>query len=864
MNTLLQDLRYGIRMLAKSPGFAAIAILTLALGIGANTAIFSIIDAVMLRSLPVRNPGQLVVLKWQAHNHWSGSTETSSFGDCGAMTRGANPSGCTFPSPIFKQIRAQVGAFSDVAAFAGPAHLELSGNGVASFVEGEIVSGNYFSALGLDTILGRPLGSGDDSLSASPAVVLSYAYWQNAFGGSKGALGRTILLNNVPFTIVGVAAPNVGNISPGKTLHLFLPIAMVPRLGIDWGKKGEGLHNWWLVILGRLKRGVSLQQAQAAATVVFRDEVLHGEKSLSKPQDDPRIVLVRAQEGLTGRRGVYSKQLYVLMFAVGMILLIACANVAGLLLSRAATRQKEMAVRLALGAGRTRVLRQLLTESLMLSLAGGAVGVLLAYWGVHIITALISRRFPFAVSPDWRVLSFVLGASILTGILFGLAPALRGARVDLTPALKDNVASAQGRSRALNLGGFLVMAQVALSVVILTGAGLLVRTLENLKNINPGFDTRNVLLFDIDPALMGYKQAQMENLYTDLRDRLAALPGVVSVSYSADTLLSDDLSTSTVDIEGQPHNHDVPVDIFSAGPRFLHTMRIPLLEGRAFTPADFEQAAPKSAPATTLPKSGQSNAAPAPVPVLVNKAFLRRFFANQNPLGGRIAQGHGFSQSGHGTINTNAPSWQIVGVIGDTKYNNLRRAIHPTIYVPFVGGSGSFELRTATDPASLIPAVRSIVDKMVSNLALSDLRTQQRSIDDLLIEERFVARLSGFFAMLALGLACIGLYGLLSYEVARRTREIGIRMALGAQQRDVLRLVVGQGIILAAVGAGVGVGVAMGVTRYMASMLFDVHANDPVTIASVAILLLLVALAACYIPARRATRVDPMVALRYE
>jgi len=879
METLLQDSRYGLRMLAKAPGFSAVAVLTLALGIGANTAIFSLVDAVMLRSLPVREPNQLVILQWRAHKSPE-MDEYSSFGDCGESGI-SGPSGCSFALPIFEQIRSQTNAFSGVTAFAGPADLDLSGNGPATIAEGEIVSGDYFSTLGVNAAIGRTLSPSDDSLSASPAALLSYAYWQSAFAGSRAVLGRTILLNNVAFTIVGVADPSFTNLSPGKTQDLWLTIAMVPRLGISWGSKIEGLTNWWLLVVARLKPGVSLAQAQPAVGLAFRNEVLYGPKPLWNAADDPKIFLTRAQEGLVGQRGQLSKTLYLLSFAVGIILVIACANVAGLLVSRAGARQREMAVRLALGAGRATILRQLLTESVLLSLLGGIFGVLFAYWGVHATAALVmggsSGRFPYVIAPDWRVLSFALGVSILTGIVFGLAPALRSTRVDLAPALKENASRIPGSETQIgrfHLGSALVVAQVALSVLALIGAGLLVRTLENLRNINPGFDTRNILLFEIDPTLLGYKDTQIENLYSELRDQLTALPGVTSVSYSSDALLIGGRWTETVHVEGQPQKPDVEVDMFAAGPEFFETMHIPLLEGRMFTLIDFEQAAQTSAATkaaeqnanaqspTTTTSAGPPVAA---VSVLVNEAFVHQYFANEDPLGKRITHTHGHSASTR-SFDTSPKSrnWQIVGVVTNTKYDTLRRQIQPIIYVPFTSGGTYFQLRSTLDPRALIPTVRSTAEKIDNNLPLSNIRTQTQVIDELLSQERMIARLSGFFGVLALALACIGLYGLLSYGVSRRTREIGIRMALGAQQRDVLSLVVGQGIVLAIVGTAVGIGVALGVTRYLASMLYDVHANDPLTMIGVAVLLAIVALAACYIPARRAMRVDPMVALRYE
>jgi len=864
MGTLIQDLRYALRMLRKSPGFTTVAVLTLALGIGANTAIFSLIDAVMLRTMPVKNPSQIVMLRWQAHK-FRVNGHYSSFSDCLNGDSGGNRVGCSFPIPLFEQFRAQVNAFSDATAFAGPADLKLSGNGLVGHVGGEIVAGNYFSTLGVNAILGRTIVPSDDSLNASPVAVLSYAFWQGTFGGSRDVLGRTIELNDVPFAIVGVAEPSFTNLTPGKMQDLWFPIHILPRMGVDWGQKIDTLNNWWLVVLGRMKPGLSMEQAQAAATVIFRNVALHAEQPMAKEADDPGIVLLRAQDGLTGRRGSYSQQLYVLMVAVGLILLIACANVAGLLLARGAARQREIAVRLSLGAGRARIWRQLLTESVLLSVASGAMGILFAYWCVHAIVLFVSRNsgqaFPFAITPDRRVLLFVLGASVLTGIFFGAAPAFRSTRLDLTPALKDSAGSV-ARMRRLNVGTLLVVAQVALSVVVVVGASLLVRTLGKLRNGNTGFDTRNLLLFSVDPTLLGYKQAQIQSLYRDLADRLAAMPGVVSVSYSSEALLSNSLWGSNVTIIGQPDS--VYTDMLAAGPNFLQTMKIPLLEGRSFTPADFAQTEQANATGKRVPPSNQPTTTVAPAPVLVNREFVHEYLADRNPIGVLInPRGRDFAKGG-GTGGTEAADFQIVGVIGDTKYSDLRRTIHPEICVPLVTGRGSFEVRTAANPAALLSLVRGAVKAVNADLDVSAFRTQSEQIDLLLWQERLVAGMSGFFGLLALTLACMGLYGLLSYEVVRRTREIGIRMALGAQPANLLRLIVRQGIVLAFVGVLVGIAVALGVTRYLGSLLYDVHTDDPVTMIGVAALLILVALAACYIPARRAMKIDPMVALGYE
>jgi len=884
LEALGQDLKYGLRMLGKSPGFTTVAVLTLALGIGANTAIFSLFDAVMLRSIPVREPSQLVLFRWKAHKA-PAYEEYSSFGDCSGGER-ANPSGCSFPIPVFEQMRSEANAFSAVTAFAGPAQFDLSGNGHAVIARGGLVSGNYFPTLGVSASVGRLLAPTDDTPAAPPAVVLSYAYWQSAFGGERSAIGRTIFLNRVPFTIVGVAEPSFTNLTPGKAQDFWLPIAMTPRLDISWGHRIQGLDNWWLVLVGRLKAGVQLGQAQAAANLIFRNQVLHGSKPISKPEDDPEITLTPAQEGLTGQRGEVSRNLYLMMAAVGFILLIACANVAGLLLARATARQREIAVRLALGAGRRRILRQLLTESVMLSAAAGGLGVLFAYWGVHAIIALASghgdRPFPYVVAPDWRVLVFTIAASLATGIVFGFAPALRSARLDLTPALKETGSTGAVRrtpaGRRFHLGDALVMAQVALSALVLVGAGLLVRTLSNLRSVNPGFDTRNILIFGLDPTLAGLKQAEIQNLYRQLQQQLAALPGVAASSYSSDALLTGSLWTRDLHVEGQPGKATVEVDMLSTGPGFFQTMRIPLLAGRTFTAADFAQAANAGSSHNSLSEvdEGQKAAGPkpspkapatvsSPIPVLVNATFARRYFANQNPLGKRLTKGGSEGSSGDLTVDKpNAESFEIVGVVGDTKYSTLRREIQPAVLVPLTGGGAYFELRTASDPTALIPAVRDVVNRLDDNLPLFEVRTQTDAIESSISQEHTIASLASFFGLLGLLLACVGLYGLLAYDVARRRREVGIRMALGAERRDVLKLVVGKGFRLTLAGLAAGIGGALALTRTLSSLLYGVRPADALTVLMVSLLLITVALLASYIPARRATKLDPMVALRYE
>lgn len=839
MKTLWQDVRFGLRMLGKNPGFTAVAVATLALGIGANTAIFSLINAVMLQSIPVRSPQQLVVLHWSARSRPQNSG-SGSFGDCAWTNWSSTSTGsCSFSYPMFKNFREHDEAFASVSAFAGPAQLDLSGNGAASIVRGEIVSGDYFQTLGVQAAAGRTLQAADEKPGAEPVAVLNYAYWLTAFGGSADAIGKNIKLNGVPFTIVGVADPRFTRLTPGHTQDMWLPLSQVAALRLPWGGGPEKERTWWLVVMGRLKPGISASQAEANMSLLFHNEVI--QEKLLKSEDNPQITLQSAQKALSGIRGQLSQPLFILMTAVGIVLLISCANVAGLMLARATARQKEMAVRLALGAGRGRLIRQLLTESVLLSLGGAGLGILLAYWGAGALTAFVSANryssFQMNAEPDIRVLAFTIGVAALTGILFGLAPAFRGARVEAAPALKENSGSISGSSHAgsrkFGLGSGLVVAQVALSVVVLAGAGLIVRTLAKLKSIDPGFDTHNVLQFGIDPTLTGYyKKEQIGQLYRELNRRLSALPGVTSVSYSSDTLLDGSLWTSDMRIEGRADKSTVETQMLSVGPDFFATMKIPLMTGRTLTPDDGEPSHPVA---------------------LVNRSFVQKFLENRQPLGLHF-----------GGEDPKDPQYEIVGVVGDTKYAGLRDEVQPTAYIPQKDGQTHFALRTALDPQCLVPAVHQVVSGVDNNLPLFDVRTQTERIERLLFNERLLARLASLFGLLALLLACLGIYGLLSYEVTRRTREIGIRAALGAQRTDVLRLVGVQGMGLIVFGAGVGIVGAIAVTSALRSLLYEVQPGDPLTFTLVIALLLMVGVSACYIPARRATRVDPLVALRYE
>jgi predicted permease len=832
LETLVQDLHYGLRILRKSPGFTAVAVLTLALGIGANTAIFTLINAVMLKMLPVSKPQELISLNWAAHAdrpmqmvNW---IDGSSNQEAGVII------GDAFSYRTFVEVDSRNHSFSEFFAFKDLGNMNVTVNGDAGLAAGQLVSGDYFSGLGVPAVVGRTISNNDDLPEATPVVVISYGYWKSKFGGDREAIGKTITVNGVPFTLIGVTPPEFFGLSMGRQVEISMPLRTEPLVEPGWVPPNVSLFtatdHWWLNLMGRLKPGVTEQLARAELEVIFKQSATEGvELKPGVENNTPWLVTMPGSRGLNGLREQFSKPLFILMTLVGLVLFIACANVANLLLARAAARQREMALRLALGAGRTRLLRQLLTESIMLAGAGGVLGLLFAYWTSSLLAAFLSlgnNPIVLDTHPDLHVLAFTSVVSLATGLLFGLAPALRGTRTDLTPSLKTDVWRWRAHASRLGLAKTLVIAQVGMSLVLLIGAGLFVRTLLSLEHINVGFNQRNLLLFGVNPTQDGYKGARLADFYEQVQDGVDVLPGVRSATMSSYLLLSGNSRRSGISVPGYTPKSGEKLNVFvlPVGQNFFETMQIPLLLGRGIGPHDDENA-PKVA--------------------VINETMARHFFNNENPIGRQFVLG--------GPTSTNRV--EIVGVTKDAKYYKLRGETPATVYQPFRQtldsiGQMHFEVRTAGDPRALIPAVRQVIQRLDRNLPLYDTKTQSEQVDELLLQERLFARLSVFFGLLALLLACVGLYGLLSYAVLRRTSEIGVRMALGAKRRNILCMVLGETARL--------------VSSQISGLLYGLKATDPGTILLATLLLSAIAAFAGFLPARRASRVDPMVALRYE
>ena len=864
---MFQDIRYGVRMLFKSKGFTLVAVLSLALGIGATSALFSVVDAVLLKTLPVREPERLVLFEWLAGRPFRTNGMRGTFIGGPPNTRGAS----LFRYDIFEKMReagaqGPDGPLTDFFAFAPIYELTAVVNEQAEIVTGQAVSGGYYAGVGVELLLGRPIADADDNGAAPPVVVISHKYWQERFAANPAVIGQELKLNQSLFTVIGVTTPAfTGTLQVDQHPAVTVPLAFEPLLlGERTGMAKAGKPGiWWLNLMGRLKPGATLDQARDSLNGTFQSmalEVMPPPRRESEPaqidsKDYPRLIAQSGSRGMMETRKVYSTTIYGLFIVVVLVLLIACANVANLLLARSALRGSEISLRLAVGAGRWRLIRQLLTESLLLAGLGGAVGVLFAFWGKSALVAMAGREsgfLPAEIDPtlNWRVLAFTLIVSMLTGILFGMAPAWRATKLDLATSLKQSKRHTGTVSR---LSKGLVVAQVALSLLLLVGAGLFIRTLSNLQQVNLGFNQDNLLLFALQPRQGGYKEERLVQFYQQVFDRLDNLPGVRAATFGRIPLISHYMYNTGVRLPGEAENSesDHVSNRQMVRENYFSTMEIPFLRGRGFTAQD---------------KQGAPNVA------IVNQRFASAFFPDDEEVLGK-----------HVVDTDSKRDLEIVGVVADTKYNSQRDDIEPLLYTswlqePAETGQMYFAVRTAGEPTTLISAVRQTVHDIDSNLPVTDFGSQTARSQKSLGQERLYARLLGFFGGLSLLLAAIGLSGVLAYSVAQRTNEIGIRMALGAQPANVLRLVIWQGMKLVVLGLALGAGAGYGLTRLLATdyftardwqrqmveQLYGVKGTDPWTFAVIASLLTLVALVACWLPGRRASRVDPLAALRHD
>jgi len=834
---LLQDIRYAVRQLRRSPGFAITAILILALGIGAVTAVFSLIDAALLKLLPVANPEQLVQLK----------TVTATF-----------PVDDSFSYPQFKTLQGQTQALAGAIAFRKMYKINFEVDGRSDLADGQLVSGNYFSMLGVKAAVGRTILPADESVAGqSPVAVIGYDYWRSKFALDPGIVGKHILLNNSAYTIVGVTEPEFYGVQPGARVDVSVPLTTISLINPGFAAAGTPFDTLkapfrnWLRVMGRLEPGLAMGKAEASLQPAFAETQREIAASLAgTPGDTParkqailqmRLELDSAGQGLAALREQFSKPLWVVLGVVGLLLLITCANVANLLLARANARGREIALRLAMGAGKMRLMRQLMTESLLLGLTGGALGVCLAYWGSGSLLALMAQgRSPVVlnVHPNLTVLGFALGLSLLTALVFGPVPAWRATDVNPSQALAQNSRSATGTGARYRLGKSLVVSQVALSLMLLIGAGLLTRSLANLNSFYPGFNRNNVLLFSVNPPVIGY--IDVVPLYEQMLGRIRGLPGVRSVSLSVHEPLTTNVSDSSVKVQGiVPRQGEdlTPVDIEPIGPGYFLTMETPILRGREFTGGD---------------RAGSPKVA------IVNEATARHFFGDANPIGRLVSIP---------TYRADESWLEIVGEVRDIKVHNLRETSTPMLYVPMFQapeGGATFEVRTAMDPTYGESAILEAVRAIDGRLPVYSVRTLGNQLDNSLLEQRLVASLSSLFGLLALLLTCVGLYGLMAYTVNRRTGEIGIRMALGAERGRIARMIMRETLLLVLCGVAIGVPASVLAARLIASQLFGLNSHDPVTLVGACAAMAAVTLMASYLPARRAASVEPMQALRSE
>jgi predicted permease len=834
VQTFWQDVRYGLRMLGKNPGFASVAILTLALGIGANTAIFSLMDQIMLRRLPVKSPDELVILRSPGR----GEGHVWSDGD-GAQS---------FSYPAYKGLRDCPAVNGMLARFAFDASIASRGE-TAERGLGELVSGNYFDVLGVHPAFGRLFTADDDRVQGGhPYVILSHAYWMQHFAGDPGILNQTLLVNNTPLTVIGVAQKGFDGIQVGQTPNIFVPMMMKPQMTPN----RNGLDDWndaWLAILARRKPGISWAQTEAALTAAYHP-LLEQQLATIKGWDQKKRALFLEKKvlllpGASGRRTVQTDSgpaLLTLFALVGLVLLIACTNVANLLLAQGASRQREFAIRTAMGASRGRMIRQLVIESLLCALAGGALGLVVGLWLMNILTpeVVASGVSGLSTKLDGKVLAFASSTTLLAGLVFGLIPAWRVTRSSVTQTLKDQGSTGSVALSHVRFRKFLVAGQVAFTLLLLAGACLFTKTLWNLRSQSLGLDTTNVITFSISPALNGYDTARSIALIDRMRERFAALPGVKAVGSSEISSLTGTDMGANITVEGGPQLPEDQEHVLydPVSPAYFSTIGVPLVAGREFDAGD---------------TNSRGKVA------IVNEATVRRFFPKRDPVGSRFAFGSGDAVK---------PDTLIVGVVKDNKQDHVRSEIAPYIFLPYAQReklSGmTFYARTQQDPLLIADELRGSVRDLDPNLPVYDLKTFQRVVDEDLLAERLIAGLSASFGVLAALLAAMGIYGVLAYLVIQRTREIGIRMALGAASGQVRTLIYREMGFMVVAGALVGLPIAYALARLSESLLYGVRANN-VGIYVVALsVIAVIAAAACYLPVRRATRVDPMVALRYE
>jgi predicted permease len=845
-----QDLRYAFRTMGANKLFSLLAILSLALGIGANTAIYSFMDAILMRALPVSDPESLVVLNWHSppvarlFDHGANTVVHAMSGSMWGDRKTGLTAGI-FAFPAFELFQKNDSVFSSVFAYCAAGSRNLTIKNQSDIASGEYVSGDFFRGLAIPPSAGRLIIPDDDRAGAPSVAVISFALSQRRFGGPSNAAGQAILINNVPFTVVGVTPPGFFGVDPAASPDFYLPLraSMSSEGG---GSDSEDTrfvdeHYYWTQIMGRLRPGINLTEAQASLAPPFEHWVASTAHTDRERATLPSVVVREGAGGLDTLRRRYSKPLYVLMTLVGLMLAIACANVANLLLARAAARRREIALRLSVGAGRLRVIRQLLTESVLLAFLGGGLGILLAIWGIRFLTLLLANgktNFTLHADLNWHVLAAAAGLSLLTGVLFGLAPAMQSTRVDVISAMKE-LRTGEPGGRRVRLTHVLVVGQIAVSLLMLVAAGLFVRTLTNLESMELGFNRENLLLFQLNARQAGHKDPEITAFYDDLLKRFRAIPGVRDASLSNYSLFGAGWSLG-MSIAGK--TADQTSRMLAIGAEFFETMQIPIIGGRAIDARD------------------QLGSLPVAV---VSELFVKTNFGGQNPLGQHIAIE--LRTSG----GPNRWEVEVVGIAKNARYGGLKQDVPPVLYIAYNQGSPPpvqmvYALRTGGDPRLYANTVREIVHRADARVPLSDVRTQMAEIDQTINQEIVFAELCTAFAILALVIACVGLYGTVSYNVARRTGEIGIRMALGAQRARVVRMILAQVFVLAAIGLAIGVPAALGSSKLVASFLFGMKPNDPLAITGAALILLAAAILAGYAPARRASRIDPMVALRHE